>query len=321
MNKGYPVIVAPFTVGEDGSPVAKLNRCRALAKRFREYRFGIWQSFNWSSDYSEALIARMSGARYVYVKKNMNWERRAWKVKTFLADAVIARNTTLLKQQLAPWYFKRKSYLVQGGVAVDSFRKVPSDVRGRYNIPEDAFVVCCVAQMVRVKDHVTLVRAIIDLPDTYLLLAGAERDEVYASELRKLVIDNNLEERVFFLGPVGDINTVLSAADLFVLPTTNRHGHEEGCPVALLEAMAAGLPCIASDVAGSNDLVHHGKTGFLFAAECVRELRDRIVALKEFPDLRSRFGQAAHQLVISKNSLDIEAKGFVDVYRKLIRFQ
>ena len=101
-------------------------------------------------------------------------------------------------------------------------------MRGRYNIPEDAFVVCCVAQMVRVKDHVTLVRAIIDLPDTYLLLAGAERDEVYASELRKLVIDNNLEERVFFLGPVGDINTVLSAADLFVLPTTNIHGHEEG---------------------------------------------------------------------------------------------
>jgi glycosyltransferase involved in cell wall biosynthesis len=321
IRKGYPVIVAPFTA-QGGGVLSKLRQCRRMAKGFRKYRFKIWQSFNWSSDYSEAIISRMSGAQYVYVKKNMNWDRRAWKVKTFLASAVIARNKTLLKKHLAAWYFRGKSYLVKGGVSIGSFQKVvSSDLRIKYRIPEDAFVVGCVAQVVRVKDQLTLIKAIIDLPDVFLLLAGAERDGVYADELRQIVSHNDLDNRVFFLGAVQNVNTVLSASDVFVLPTTNRYGHEEGCPVALLEAMAAGLPCIASNVAGSNDLVRHGDTGLLFTPENVQELREQIITLKESPEIRSRFGGAGYQLVARENTLEMEVMGFVEVYKKLIGLQ
>jgi hypothetical protein len=77
---------------------------------------------------------------------------------------------------------------------------------------------------------------------------------------------------VLLAGSIPNVAELLNASDVFVLPTSNEGGHEEGSPVALLEAMASELPCIASNVAGNRDVVNTNETGILFQPDNLTEL-------------------------------------------------
>lgn len=319
LKKGYPIITEKFCAEEHKSTFNKVASAVLLSRKFRPYRFQIWQSFNWSSDYTEALVARFAGAKYVYVKKNMNWDRLAWKVKSQLSTAIVARNTTLINGPLGEGRLRNKSYLVPGGVSANFNATSMSDWRLRLNIPANATLICCVAQLVKVKDHRTLISAVSKFNDVYLVLAGAERDMEYRSSLQRLIAEKQLDNRVFLIGAVNNIAELLHASDIFVLPTTNKDGHEEGCPVALLEAMAAGVPCIASNVAGSRDLIKPQQTGLVFAPGEVAELAECIKYYLSNPGIAQAIANNAQEIVGGQYTLEIEAEGFSNVYKTILR--
>lgn len=318
--KRLPIVVQPFLVEETKSAIQKFIEARNYAKDFKPMQFDIWQSFNWSSDFSEALVARASGAKYVYVKKNMNWERKAWKVKSRLSTAIVARNTTMQETILGSKQLKKKVHLIHGGVDTDMFR--PSfnlQIRNELGIPERAKVACCVAQIVRSKDQATLIKAIARVEQYYLILAGAVRDEQYKSELDELIKKLNVGDRVKFAGAVDNVNNLLNACNTFVLPTSLYKGHEEGCPVAVLEAMAAGTPCIVSDVAGSRDLVQHGKTGLVFKPENVDALADCLRDFVTKPSYPKELAERALDKVYSSYSRDREVHRFEEMYKQIVK--
>ncbi|WP_276133187.1 glycosyltransferase family 4 protein [Polluticoccus soli] len=319
LNRGYPIISEKFCVDEHKPKFNKVISAVLLAKKFKRYNFQIWQSFNWSSDYTEALVARFSGARYIYVKKNMNWDRQAWKIKSILSTAIVARNTDLTNGPLNKRRFRHKTFFVPGGISADFWSSPSYDWRLRFNIPADATLVSCIAQLVKVKDQATLIRAVNEIDNVYLILAGAERDVAYTNSLRQLIAEKQLEERVFFAGSVGNVSELLQASDIFVLPTTNADGHEEGCPVALLEAMAAGVPCIVSDVAGSRDLARPRQTGLLFAPGQVAELAECIKYYMENPDVASAIASNGKEMVKAHYTLEKEAEGFSNMYKKIMK--
>lgn len=321
-QKGYTVLVNHFSVHDATGMLTIIREAKKLAKGFKKYRFDIWQSFNWSSDFSEALIAKFASAKYVYVKKNMNWDRAAWKVKSFLAKQIVARNTTMFRAFFAPPYLKRKTNFIPGGIDETKFHPLadrPS--KTLYNIPEDTILVTCVAQLVRVKDQLTLVKAVATLDDVYVILAGAARDDEYVAELYTLIQELGLSERIILSGPVSEINSLLNASNMFVLPTTNIGGHEEGCPVALLEAMAAGVPCIASNVAGNRDLIQTNETGLLFQPGNIEELTACIKKYMTDSDYAKSRVEKARAAILKENTLDIEAAAFNALYKKMMRIK
>lgn len=320
IEKKLPIVAQPFIAQENLNLIQKIKKAKALAKDFKSLEFDIWQSFNWSSDFSEAFVARWAGAKYVYVKKNMNWGRRAWKTKSMLSTAIVARNTTMQETFFANKKYKRKVHLIPGGVDTEKFKPgFDMSARKEFDIPEDALLLSCIAHLVRPKDHETLIKAVEKVPEAYLLIAGTAKDEEYKNELEALIKTLRMESRVKLIGAYADVNKLLNACNAMVLPTSTYKGHEEGCPVSVLEAMAAGTPCIVSDVAGSRDLIEHGKNGLVFKPGDVNSLVD---CLQEFilkPSYPKTLAEKSLDKAYAEYTLQREVKKFEQLYLKMMR--
>jgi glycosyltransferase involved in cell wall biosynthesis len=122
----------------------------------------------------------------------------------------------------------------------------------------------------------------------------------------------NVTGRVRFLGPRDDIPELLAAADLFVLPSL-----KEGLPLALLEAMAARKPIVATATAGSSEVVDHGETGWLVPAADSSALASAISELLDDPAKRLALGEAAGRQVAERYSVERQAARYLALYRKL----
>ena len=152
-------------------------------------------------------------------------------------------------------------------------------IRARFGIGENDVLVTCVARLVERKGHDDLLRAQSGLK---LLFVG---DGPYR---------RHLEGRGAILaGPRRDIPEILAASDIVALPS--RFG--EGCPNALLEAMAAGKPVVAARTGGIPEVVVDGKTGLLFPREDPEALRSALLRLAADPALRATLGAAGRERV------------------------
>ncbi len=139
---------------------------------------------------------------------------------------------------------------------------------------------------------------------------GPERER-----LEKQVKDAGLTGRIFFRPSVDPtaVATLLDGADVFVLAS-----HSEGRPNVVLEAMASGLPVIATNIDGVNELVSHGKTGLLFRDGAVHELAGHIDAVAAGPDHRARLGSQAHRAITEQGlRWDNTAARYFELYQAL----
>lgn len=318
---GIPLYELPFTVAP--RPIHSLPlRIWNAARCFRQYHFTLWHSYHYTDDYTEPLIARVAGAKaWVYHKKNMGWGSRAWRVRTMLASRIAAQNTDMLKQFFADPHTKAKVRLLPRGVDVGKFYPQADPrlgIRSRFGLNTATFLVGCVAHLVPVKGHPTLIQAIAKLPNAHLVLAGKPLDETYVNELTKLCADLDIADRVHFLGDVQDIPAFHAELDVFVLPTLARF-RMEGCPVALLEAMACGLPCIATDIPGSRDVIQPDVSGLLVAPEDVDGLARLLADLHSTPERRAMLGAAARQRVLDCYTIEREVAAHEALYDELLR--
>ncbi len=310
---GIPFIEANFTV--PARPYSSLPlRAWKAARTFRPYKFDLWHSFHYADDYTEPLIARLSGAKaWVYTKKNMNWGQRSWRLRTLFATRVAAQNTDMLRE-----FFRgsRKVRLVPRGVNTDRFcpSTVPTlNLRHEFDISRAATVATCVAQLLPVKGHPTLLEALARAPGVELLIAGEPLDQNYAASLKELSVNLKINDRVRFLRGVREVPELLAESDLFILPTLGR-GRMEGCPVALLEAMSCGKACIATDIPGSRDIIEHGKSGLLVPPEDVTSLSEAISRLSSSPELRNSLGAAARKRIEDRFSIQREVAVHEELY-------
>lgn len=139
---------------------------------------------------------------------------------------------------------------------MDRSRPVIEKLIGRKISPETRVLVT-IGELSRRKNHRLTVDIMEELKDLDLiLLIGGDGAEY--SQLQKQVLEKGLENRVFLPGYVQDVKQILAEADCYVFPS-----HQEGLPVAIMEAMAAGLPVVAADIRGVTDLIEHGQGGYL----------------------------------------------------------
>lgn len=146
-------------------------------------------------------------------------------------------------------------------------------------------------------------------PDARLLILGSGEEE---SHLRELMMGTSFGEGVRLLGQVEDVGPYLRTADLFVLPSV-----AEGLSNALLEAMAAGLPVVASAVGGAVDLIEPREDGWLIPPGDVDALREAVLAVFRNPEKARAMGSLARERVGREYSLPATARRLYQLYSRL----
>jgi len=151
-----------------------------------------------------------------------------------------------------------------------------------------------VGRLVPIKDHPTLFRALAQLgadgEAAHLVVVGDGEDRAALARLAEAL---GLSARVHFLGWRTDLETILGELDVVICSSRN-----EGTPVALIEAMAAGVPVLSTEVGGVADLVIHGETGWLVPAADPAAMAGGIRHLLAEPNLRARLATAGRTVAL-----------------------
>jgi len=126
------------------------------------------------------------------------------------------------------------------------------------------------------------------VPHARLVLVGDRTSPEYYAQLTRLVKQYGMAENIKFTGKRDDIPEILKASDVFVLPSRS-----EGMPAALIEAMAAGLACVAAKVGGTPEVITHGKNGLLSERERENALAEHLANLIRDRSLRRRIATQA----------------------------
>ena len=145
------------------------------------------------------------------------------------------------------------------------------------------------------------------IPDAQFLLVG---DGPLLPKLEKFCKENNLNSNVKLLGRLEDIRPILKEGDLYVRPS-----FLDGMPLGVLEAMGAELPVLATNIAGTKELIQHGKTGHLVRAGSVDELTDAITKLLTNPDYMKKIAINGHEFISSKFDWDNITKEYEKCYK------
>ena len=201
---------------------------------------------------------------------------------------------------------------------VDTTRFTPREDGPRCAMPAgfargDALIIGTVGRMQPVKDQATLLRAFAGLAPRHararLVMAGSGP---LAADLRALAAALGVGERVWFPGTVHDVAGVLRHIDVFVLPSLS-----EGISNTLLEAMASGVPALATSVGGNPELVQEGLTGRLFQPGDVPALSRLLDDYLTHPALRLAHGAAARRVAVERFSLPAMVAHYQSVYQQL----
>ncbi|WP_022939981.1 glycosyltransferase [Psychromonas hadalis] len=237
----------------------------------------LWSKLSMSSYYE--LSTRPSGLQKLMLSSRIT----GWCVDRILAVSDLAG-----KEVIEQVGFKDKVTTVTVPVSVERFVSIKhSQVRKEFNLKKSDVVIVAVGHFVEIKgwdiaiDAFALVNK--NVPDAKLLLVGKKTSERFYQKVIKKIDEYGLSKHVIILGGRSDIPEILKASDLFILPSLS-----EGTPAALVEAMAVGIPCIATATGGMPEVIENGVNGFLFQRENADELAEKIIYVVSHPELRMK---------------------------------
>jgi sugar transferase (PEP-CTERM/EpsH1 system associated) len=197
---------------------------------------------------------------------------------------------------------------------IDSDRSHRQAVRAELSVTNDEFLVLQVARLDRIKDHATAIRAIAAAAQhnhrlrLMIVGEGPERQTI-----ERLVARHGLERRIVLLGQRRDIPRLLEAADAFLLSSVS-----EGIPVTVIEAMAAGVPVVATAVGGVPELVVDGETGLLAPRGDDQKLSECLLRLATDGQLRDRIRRDARLRIESNFSEDRMVQSYHQLYEEML---
>lgn len=195
-------------------------------------------------------------------------------------------------------------------------------VRSEFQLPDDAVIAAMFARVDPQKDYATLIRAAALLRDAHPRLrflivgdnANLELHRTHFQEMRELARANRVLDRFIFTGFRPDARRLMVAADICVLCT-----HFEGLPLVLIEAMAAGRPCVATAVDGIPETLTEGVTGLLHAHQDAESLATALARLAGDAALAERMGENARAEAERRFSHTRFARDVRALYEKLAR--
>ena len=180
------------------------------------------------------------------------------------------------------------------GINTKRYNKIQADRAEKCNdlgVKQGSYLMTSVGELTKRKNHRVILQALAQISNkniTYLICGTG----VLESELKLLVIELKLEGQVVFAGYRTDINEILKVSDCFVFPSI-----QEGLPVALLEAMSAGLPVVCSRIRGNIDLITENRGGYLVEASDVGAFVQAIEKMSANEKEQKDFGKYNRKVV------------------------
>jgi glycosyltransferase involved in cell wall biosynthesis len=236
------------------------------------------------------------------------------------ASGVTACSAALAAHALHLGAHAEKVYLLPWGADPARFTGQRAAARTALGLDQDAPIILSLGRLVKKKGLFVLVEALsavfARVPDAQCVIAG---DGPELDPLRKQAAALGIADRIHFLGatPWDQTPTLYAACDLFVAPSIHdENGNVDGLPTTVLEAMAAGRPVVASQVAGMELVVRPWENGILTREGDVVALSDALTLLLVQPELRRPMGQASRRAVEERYNWGVVAAQFEHIYRQ-----
>lgn len=285
------------------------DRLKPIIRFFKENEYDLIHSWDYSSDWTEVLAARLAGVKWLYTKKAMSWGNKHWRIRSLLAHFIITINDEMRQ------YFPRKKNqaLIPLGIDTDYYNSIhfPKPTN------QDAyFHIITVANLVPVKGVEVLIQAVNEIHDSKIKLTILGDDtNAYGASLKELCEELNMTDQVAFLGKRPDVRPYIAVSDLYVIPTV---GKGEGMPMALVEAMSMGVPVLGSDISGVNFVLKDFKNllfeagNILALARAIKEIQSR-----SFEE-RQQLGADLRAYVLSNYRYDTFIRVHQSLYTNLV---
>jgi glycosyltransferase involved in cell wall biosynthesis len=207
--------------------------------------------------------------------------------------------------------------IIYNGIDMSAFSSQSVDrlaIRREIGVNAWDFVIILVARLDPLKDHATAIRAMEHVVwhrrEARLVLVGEGAE---LARIENMVHERTLKPYVRFLGLRTDVARLLLAADVFLLTSIS-----EGIPLTVIEAMAAGLPVVATQVGGVSEIVEDGYTGLLAPAGDDANLAERLLRLAADPALRAQMGQLGRQRVMDLFSESQMHDRYLELYQEML---
>ena len=290
--------------------------------------------FHTARAHALAPYARGLGARLVVTRRMDYRPNRLFAPYLYnrAVDAVVAISGAVASALQESGVKRNHIEVIPSGIDCDRFRP-PSESerirrRSELGLGADDVAIATVAALEPRKGHRYLLEALAAIakdgspPGERLAEAGAKQSPLKCfiagdGSLKDVLIRHSalsgLGSTVMFMGQVADPCALYHAADMFVLPSL-----KEGLGVALLEAMACGLPAVGTDSSGIRDSIHDGVNGFLVKPADPIALAKALQTLAASPDLRARMGSQARQRALSGFSIVESARRMLEVYWRVL---
>jgi glycosyltransferase involved in cell wall biosynthesis len=237
------------------------------------------------------------------------------RVLAHATDAIVAVSEEvrddLVRFKVAP---RDKITVIRYGFALDRrLAAAPSSrpaKRDEVGVGEDEFVIGWAGRLSAIKRPTDLARVAALVPGSTLVLAG---DGELRGELERVAGGLGIADRVRILGYVEDMGAWYGAFDAFLLTSAN-----EGTPVVAIEALAAGLPVVATDAGGTRTVIDEGETGLLAPPGDVERLAASLRTLQADPELRARLGALGAERMRERFSTERMVDDTDALYRRIL---
>jgi glycosyltransferase involved in cell wall biosynthesis len=235
-----------------------------------------------------------------------------------LSDRILAISHAAQQEICEQVGFKSKISIVDVPVQIDRFgEKTDTNIRTEFTLDKSVKLIVAIGHFHEVKGWDVAIKAFVkvtkSVTNTKLLLVGKTTSSVFYDKIRNTISEYDLMDKVIFAGNRSDIPTILKASNLFILPSRS-----EGTPAALIEAMASGLPCIATNTGGIPEVIRNGENGFLFERENYSELAEKIINLLNDSKLQSKFISNA-KIGLQKYSIETYVQSVYSHYQSLLK--
>jgi glycosyltransferase involved in cell wall biosynthesis len=304
-----------------------LGHLRRLVSFVRNHGIDVIQAHTFgTSVYASAagLIARVPVVCTLHGRVDLALSQRHRKIKWEMIRAGAARIVCVsraLKDELhvaAPRLDPAKIAVVYNGVNVTAFRPGPiPHLELARSTGSEKVVIGAVGNVRRIKGYEVLLAAAAELSGrgipTHFLVAGQADNDVYR-ELEATVRDLALTDQVEFLGFRNDAAELYRRFDIYALTS-----HSEGFPLSTIQALASGIPVVATRCGGPEEMIDQGVDGFLVERGSGHAVADALAELALNPELRARMGKAAREKAVSRFSTQSMLAQYEELYETLAR--
>ena len=297
----------------------RLDALWRLYRLLRRERPTILHTWMFHANIPGRVLGRLAGAPIIISSERTMGQESRWRywlnrITDPLTDRVVCVSQLVADFVVAEVGIPRhKTTVIPNGIDVRAFEHLPTkrEARAMLGLPLDSMLIGTVVRLDPVKRLDVLLQAVTSVDDAHAAIIG---DGPERSRLEALSKQLGLGERVHLVGHQNNVSDWLAALDVFTLTSD-----WEGMSNAVLEAMSAGLPVVATAVGGTPEVVVDGITGLLVPPRAPDALAQAITRLLRTPALRRKMGQAGRERVERHFSVERMVQETEALYEELVR--